>query len=535
MFIKEIDLVNRLIKKNPNRADLVSYRSSAQKKFCVKVYRNHSFEFVSSIIHPYLDLSDIDINFEMSDYDDSLSFADLDEDELKTLDAIILWIDLDRYNHISLNSFLEDRLNYLRSITSKPILAVFCGKVIRLKVSDILILNVNELLNSPNDHIIYDDSLISFTGTRLTRNNSSKIAKILGLKYLPYLFNFCFKAVITDLDNTLYDGVLGEDGLNDIKISESYLKLQNYLKELSDNGFFLCVVSKNVEADVINLLSSNRLNLNKSDFTFIKASWDAKSFNIEEIIKNLNISPENVLFLDDNIGELIEVKSRIPNIHVLQADKEPNITLNVLENYPGLTKFGNNIEDKIRSKDVIANQKRKIMQKALSNDEYLKSLNMRLKIYINDLSGAERIAQLGKKTNQFIFSYKRYNLNEIVNLLNQNNYLILSFHLSDVLSDSGMIGAAIFKHDHNTVLLDELFISCRALGRNVENLIILKGLFFALDYFNEKILRFSFIKGERNIPAESFYYNNLIKFDYTKSRKQIENQKILNIEVINGN
>jgi FkbH-like protein len=340
-----------------------------------------------------------------------------------------------------------------------------------------------------------------------------ELSKALGLSYLRALLLPPLKAVVVDLDNTLYYGVLGEDGAAGVILTKNHSRLQRLLVELSQKGILICAATKNNFDDVKQLFAERGdFPLKWDTFAKVCASWEAKSSMIAEIKTYLNINEDSMIFIDDNIGELIEVMSVFPNIKVIQASADAELTHKVLRNFPGIFRFSHQQEDVLRKEDIKANEKRQELQQALPPEAYIKSLNMVIRYRINNTDDISRITELSNKTNQFIFSYKRYSAAEIAGIMKREDAVVVSISLSDRLSDSGLIGACIVEKEGRAAVLEELFISCRALGRTIEDIMILNAVKTALDTLNIYLLKVNFIKGERNLPAELFVKAHLARF-----------------------
>lgn len=499
-------------------------------KLMVKVYRNHSFELIESVLHPYLNNFGLPIEFSYGDYDDSLSFGDNDN---KEYDAYFLWIDLTRYKIDNSVDFIVERVKHLEKKTNKPVLLGLMGMHVDGKLDNTtLCFNVDKECASLKENLL-DLKKEPYTGTRLSNSGALLVAKRLGSLYFPALFNVQIKAVVVDLDNTLYKGVLGEDGQNGVMVTEGHSELQKHLHVLSKKGFFICVVSKNEQDDVISLFKNRTdFHLKLEDITIIKASWDNKSKSILNIIKELNIGSDSVLFIDDNIGEQIEVKSIIPNIKQILASENANFTVELLKHFPGTLKFRNSLEDSLRSRDVQANLERESLKESMSREAYLKALGMELTIRLNDIQGATRTCELANKTNQFIFTYQRYTQQQIDQLLIDKNSCVVTLHLKDKLSDSGMIGGIILKRNKEYVELEEMYISCRALGRGVDDIIIGEAILKGLEQLGSSVLKVNFKEGERNKPAKDFYKNYLEKYSTPTAYSLIKENAIVKINII---
>ena len=526
------DLQEFVFEKKLSRVELYNYKNTSLNRYKISVYRNHSFELIEHTINLYLDYANIKPNFIYSDYDDSMSFINLD----LSSDLVIVWIDFTRYDIDNTELFVSERLNYLSSIYSKPILFVPFRNELNIEKSNIITFNLTKIENNLKDKFV-DLRLEPFSGTKLSSKAQIEISKELGLKYIPACLVPPIKAIILDLDNTLYKGVLGEDGYKNIELTEGHKQLQEKIVELSNQGFFICVASKNEEQDVIEMFNCrNDFPLKLEHITKLCVSWNSKSQSISEIQKFLNIGIKDMLFIDDNMGEIASVKTVHQDINIILAKDNAFDTLNILNNYPRMLKLNINYEDSIRQKDTQANEKREQLKNSLSKEEFLKTLKMELVYSLNNIQQIKRISELANKTNQFICTYQRYSEKDIENLMNDKNYLIISISLKDKLSDSGIIGVLVFKHEQDYINIEEAFISCRALGRGIDENVICYPIQLALETFNKNKIKFNFIKGERNKPAELFIDSHLLSFKNTINifDKKINND-FLNIKIERNN
>lgn len=530
----KISLQRKILSKNVSRLDLQAVFSKcepATKIYQIKVYRNHSFEFIENLIHPFFLYNDYDVNFSYSDYDDSLTFNDINA----KYDAFLLWIDVSRYNSSDIKGFIESRVDFLLGLVKKPILLCITGNIPKLD-TPIPIIYVDSLQNNlKQQDSFFDERREKFTGTRISSTGAVEVAKELGIKFIPYILRRFVKAVVIDLDNTIYNGILGEDGVKSLTLTRGHFLLQQHISFLAKHGIFVCISSKNELEDVKELFSQRTdFPLRYDDFAIINASWDTKSSSILDIVTKLNIGIDSVLFIDDNIGELIEVVTHFPEINFINALPDGEQTYNILVNFPGLFRENGSVEDSLRLKDAKANLKRKQLISTMSKESYLKSLKMGLTIKINDISGIERISELSNKTNQFIFMYQRYTVNSVKDIMQNKNFVVLSFHLKDQLSDSGMIGALFLQKESDTssfAILDELFISCRALGRGIETIIINEAILLGLQVLNVKKLRVNFLEGPRNKPAKNFYDNFLSKYHQPKEYVSLVDNLFLTVKI----
>ena len=504
--MRSLDFQRFLLEKQPSRRELVSYVPTSEKTIRIGVYRNHSFEFVEHTIGAYLDFAGLRASFSYSDYDDSLSFLNFDP----SVDVALLWLDLSRYKHIDLQRFLQERIDSLKETFRKPILFVgVCGSV---SINGVLQVDLTDIQAQLGDAFL-DDRMADAKGTRLGAKALAFIAKTLGLRYIPALTLPTLKAIVVDLDNTLYKGVLGEDGAERLILTEGHKRLQTILQKKAQEGWFLCALSKNDERDVEDLWKKRPdFPLQRNDFTVVSASWEEKSSGMEKILKTLNIGPDSVLFIDDNMGELASMEMALPKVRLLQALDDADLTADMLSYYPGLLKTDLKAEDVIRKADTQANAMRQELQNNLSKEDYVRSLQMKIVYNVDAEQYAPRISELANKTNQFIFAYRRYGQEDVLSLMRDKDAVVISAVLSDKLSDSGTVAVCVGKKDGDVLRLEECFVSCRALGRGIDEVLILGMIRLAAETLHTNRLSVSFVKGERNVPAEKFVNERLAQY-----------------------
>ena len=525
------ELQEFLLEKQPTRRELLEYVPHGKHEISVCVYRNHSFELVEHTIGAYLDFSDLKATFSYSDYDDSLSFLNVD----KSADMLILWLDLGRYKADNVDLFLNERIAALREGYKKPVLFVAVNGTANINDKSVVCVDLSKIADDLGARFL-DLRMETATGTKLSAQALVRISKLLGLKYIPALMLTPLKAIVVDLDNTLYKGVLGEDGINGIELTEGHKHLQQLLKEKAKEGWFLCVASKNEKQDVLDMFDKRGdFPLQKEDFTAIEASWDDKPTSMQKILKTLNIGVDSVLFVDDNLGEQAQMIARFPSIKALHALDDAELTCNMLSFYPGLLKFGTKAEDAIRSEDVKANAERQQLQSTLSKEDYIRSLEMKLTFNVDVKEYAPRISELANKTNQFIFGYQRYDLPMVEKLMQDKDAVVISVILSDKLSDSGTIAVCVGKKQNDILFVEECFVSCRALGRGIDDVIVLGMIKLAADELGTSKLEVVFKKGERNTPAANFVKAYLEKYANKVEPMELAcDSSLVQIQIVKG-
>lgn len=288
------------------------------------------------------------------------------------------------------------------------------------------------------------------------------------------------KCVIVDLDNTLWGGIVGDDGVENLQIGQlgvgkAYTEFQQWLLELKKRGIILAVCSKNTE-DIARepFLSHPDMILKLEDFAVFIANWENKVDNIITIQKILNIGFDSIVFIDDNPFERNMVRQAIPEIIVPEMPEDPSEYLPYLKS---LNLFETTVytkEDDTRTSQYQQEAKRILIQRMYSTeDEYLESLHMLAKVEkFNDFN-IPRVAQLTQRSNQFNLRTIRYNAEEIKKISELENFLTFAFSLRDDYGDYGLTAVLILnKQESYAYFVDTFIMSCRVLNRTFEEFIL---------------------------------------------------------------
>lgn len=321
------------------------------------------------------------------------------------------------------------------------------------------------------------------------------------------------KVLLLDLDNTLWGGVIGEDGASGIKLGQSglgaaYRDFQKRLKELRERGTLLAIVSKNNHEDVMEVLNNHPdMILRADDFAIIKANWLPKAENIIEIANELNLGADSFVFVDDNPVEREAVKIALPEIAVPDFPAHPAL----------LPEFGRSIgkkyftalsiseEDLFKTRAYQAESRRKNEAKNFINlADFLKSLDMRLTVREVQKGDIPRAAQLAQKTNQFNLTTRRYTEKDIGQMLTDSIWKLFKASLEDKYGDFGVIALCFAKIDNKKANLDTFLMSCRAMGRGVEEA-FLASIENHLRGMGVKEIYGQYIPTRKNKPVENFF------------------------------
>jgi FkbH-like protein len=367
------------------------------------------------------------------------------------------------------------------------------------EIADTTILNIYHIVQLYGFNTIYNIKNALLFQTPFTKKGfeliASELTNTIELFYIKRK-----KVIVLDADNTLWGGIIGEDGVDGIKCDENYpgiiyKRFQQQLKELLDSGVILCMVSKNNFHDVKELFEKRKMPLSWDDFLIKKINWMPKSQNIREIAQEINVGLESLLFIDDSDFEIHEVSTalRIDTLQVSTVNLIENLKL--LEDELSLKAIRLTQEDRDKLNQYRAEQKRSEVFKDISSiDEFIESLNIKIDYWINNKTQIKRVTQLINKTNQFNLTTKRYSESEVLKMM--DNDKVFSFKVEDKFGDMGIVSVVIVKD--NTI--DTFLMSCRVLGRKIED----KVINIVLD--NVQLpLKALYIASEKNSQVEKLY------------------------------
>ena len=342
------------------------------------------------------------------------------------------------------------------------------------KHSNFILLNFNSIFENSNKNI-FDKRNWYLANCRLSSYGLELIATSLK-KILTKFITTPKKVLVLDCDNTLWGGIVGEDGINNILlgqdgIGKAYVDFQRKIKKLSQQGVLLCISSKNNTKDVMEVFNNHKqMQISKNDLVSIKVNWREKHLNIKEIAKDLNLSLDSIVFWDDNPLERNKVKKFLPEVYVVEPDQNIINWPTQIENFELFSKIKVTKEDKNKIKQYKIRSKF-IDEKKIATDEikYLKSIKLEPKVINLNKDNIARASQMTQKTNQFNLRTKRYSVNDILKLNKKEYTEIKLISLKDLYGDHGIIGLMILKKiDKYSIFIDTFLISCRVFGRYLE-------------------------------------------------------------------
>ncbi len=287
------------------------------------------------------------------------------------------------------------------------------------------------------------------------------------------------KCLILDLDNTLWGGIIGDDGVENIQVGDlgigkAFTELQLWAKQLKERGIILAVCSKNTESIAKNAFETHPdMVLKLDDFAIFVANWESKVDNIRYIQSVLNIGFDSMVFIDDNPFERNIVRENIEGITVPEIPEDPSEYLPFLKTLNLFETASFTEEDRIRTDQYREEAKRTVYQKSFANEgEYLGGLDMRSKVEGFNKFNIPRVAQLTQRSNQFNLRTKRYSEKELELISSSENHTYLAFSLSDKFGDHGLIAVVILEKQANNLFIDTWLMSCRVLKRGMEAFVL---------------------------------------------------------------
>jgi len=288
------------------------------------------------------------------------------------------------------------------------------------------------------------------------------------------------RVLVLDLDNTLWGGIVGDDGIeglalgNGSPLGEAHAALQRMALSLKERGIILCVSSKNDEAIALHAFRNHpEMILKEDDIVVFRVNWDDKAANIKAIAEATDLGLDAFVFLDDNPAERKRVRDALPSVAVPELPEDPADWLPVLQAAGYFEQSGFSTEDQLRAGFYKANALRTAqLERIGDHDDYLRSLGMTLSITPFDAAGRKRIVQLLSKSNQFNLTTRRYSEAEVAAMQTNSDVFTLQARLEDIFGDNGMISVVICRQTGSSWEVDSWIMSCRVLGRRVEEAIL---------------------------------------------------------------
>ena len=501
--------------RRPRRLALLQLRAPwPLRRVRISVLRNHAVEPTMSVLRGFLAYAGYEPDLMVGGYDDAMMAIPAVE-----ADVHVIWVDTSRYvsdRDLDWIAWFAQRLHSLRGALRGPIIVV--GAANDLPLAD----RFNGMLAEqaaglPDVHVFplaglaetmgpeWREPRLSEMGTQVSGGAATLIAQHLGLQWIPALLRPRLKTIILDLDNTLVGGVLAEDGVAGVDTSGGYARIRLRLTELQAAGLLLALVSKNDPSDVERLFAERpELRAARGLFAVVGASWRSKAESVASIIDNLGFGTDSALIVDDNPGEIAAMAVTLGDPWFVLA-RDPDMTARALELHPGLLALRQDDHARSRGADAVAAEARASEQRSAPDPlAYIASLQVRIVLRLNPVADRSRLSELTRKTNQFNTTLRRFSEVDVDGYLRRPDACVVSVRLRDRLSDSGTIAGIFARREADVAVIDEIALSCRALGRGLEDAMLAKALSGIASHLGVERLRMPLVDGPRNIPARSW-------------------------------
>jgi FkbH-like protein len=289
------------------------------------------------------------------------------------------------------------------------------------------------------------------------------------------------KVIVLDADNTLWGGVIGEDGMNGIGLGPDYpgsafVDFQKRLLAYQQRGFILALCSKNNTADLDQVLREHPHQVLKDEhFAARRVNWVPKPDNLISLAEELNLGLDSFIFVDDSDHECAAVRHRLPQVEVIQTPSRPVDVPTCLDHVARLEVLTLTAEDLAKTEMYAQERRRrefseKLEQGGSGAGDYLAKLEMKMRIGLDPAEHLARLSQLTQKTNQFNLTTRRYDEHQMQGFIDSNDWVVADFSLADTFGDSGIVGLAMFrKLEAKRAELDTFLMSCRVIGREAES------------------------------------------------------------------
>lgn len=375
---------------------------------------------------------------------------------------------------------------------------------------NVFVIDLADIIYDHGRNLVYSNKMWYLSNMPFSRDGINVVCEEIK-RALSSAFGSRRKIISLDLDNTIWGGVIGEDGIERIELSnhkegQRYYDFQRQLLEMRKRGILLAINSKNNDSDAEEAIRNHPyMLLHDEDFVCKKINWQNKAVNIKEMETELNITEGGFIFIDDNPLERETIIGACPEVLVPSFPNDTSELLALAERiwFDYCKPLRVLCEDLQKTKMYqIENERKKEYLASLSLDEYVARLGIIVDIHLMRPSEFERVVQLFNKTNQFNLTTKRYSHEEVNSILNNPNNKIYVTCCSDKFGDSGLIAIIVLNEEPDRVTIDSFLMSCRVMGRMIENVIINE---IAASYNSDVCLLGEYIPTSKNKPVEDLY------------------------------
>ena len=389
------------------------------------------------------------------------------------------------------------------------------------KYSGVYWIDTLKLFNLMGYQNSFDEKFWQIAKLPFSKNMLLPLGREFG-KFFRCLNGQVKKCLVLDCDNTLWEGIVGEDGAKGIKITSAFQAFQQEVLNFYNRGILLALCSKNNEADVLEVFRQNSdMVLKIEHFATWYINWNDKATNLRQIASQLNIGLDSLVFVDDSLFECNLVREYAPEVVVIELKTNPSLYRKQLLS-PGIfDSLSFTEEDKMRNKMYFLEGYRKeLFDASHSVDDYLFSLQIKAKFGIVTDFELPRVCQLIQKTNQFNLTSRRYSEGELRLFVGDHNYDVFYINISDKVSSLGIVGVGIICYKQRLAVINSFLVSCRSLGRGAENALLCLMINEAKAHGCTEIFG-EYISSKKNSQVAEFYKNNNFRFRATEGEVEV--------------
>jgi FkbH-like protein len=490
----------------------------------IRVWQNHSASLFVKAIEAYGVFSGLDFDLNDDGYDDAFTWH-----EFASTDIHVVWVDVDRLvsGGGDARQWFATQLAALQSQVEHDILVVVSSQVPDTArvwaVAAITLLSHRQVFNVwgdeselPADAVI-DLRMVKVGGTYVSMKRQIQIARDVFRELAAVLPSSPKKLVVLDLDWTMYSGVLLEDGVQGITFEAAHIEMWAVVRKMFDSGVMLGIASKNDVGLVEELFREHQavIKMELNQFIGVEAHFGSKTDSISRMIDLARTTPRDAVFVDDNVGEIAQVLADIPDMNVVIGNMGSS-TVRWLTSIPGFTLDKRDANAATRVADIRARAEREGRGEHESNHhagsaDVLNQLGLEVDFRPSQPDDLDRIIDMIARTNQFNANLVRFDRREVLDYVKRDGHEFITATLRDKFVDSGIIFAALVAVDVDSsqIVVDSLVMSCRAMGRGLEPVIVWGSLVALAERMAIDNVRLTWSKGPRNQPFFDFLSRTL--------------------------
>lgn len=379
-----------------------------------------------------------------------------------------------------------------------------------LSANDMVVLDMTSILQDKTEKGLRDERLARYAHMQMSDDILHQLAAQTA-QVIAAMQGYAKKCVVLDLDNTLWGGVLGDDGVQGIDLGQTpagdeFKQLQQLLKHLKNQGVVLAINSKN-EAKNVEMVFSyhDEMILTKDDLINIKANWQPKHVNMRDISSESNLSLEAMLFVDDSAAECALIQRFLPQVQTIRVQRGPIDVIEQIISAGYFDKSAASIEDATRTQMYRSEQERKTFLSSVDSlSDFLHELAIQVEVFMAQPSDLPRLHQMVLRTNQFNLTTQRYSVSQLQTFLEEKHRFAMLSRVHDRFGSYGIVGAALLSQEDHTMVINNLLLSCRVFSRGIEDVMLAEIVYLARAVQATQV-KGHYIPSAKNVHVKDFY------------------------------